>query len=342
MAQNDTYTAAGVNIAAGIHATELMSAAVRSTYTEQVLAGIGAFGGLFDASLLKDMLAPVLVASTDGVGTKTKVAAHLKRWDTIGQDLVNHCINDILVQGARPLFFLDYVASSHLNPEQIATVVGGVAAACKEAACALLGGETAEMPGVYEPGEIDLAGTIIGVVERDRIIDGSRIQPGDVILGLSSTGLHTNGFSLARRVLGDMDWETSYTDLNGSIGDALLQIHRSYLKPIQQLWDANIDIHGLAHITGGGFQDNLPRVFPAGVSAIIRRGSWPELPIFDLIQREGEISKEEMFHVFNMGLGMLVIVSPEQAAIALTELAGDIYRVGEIIAGNGRVSVEAE
>ena len=206
-------------------------------------------------------------------------------------------------------------------------MVGGVAAACKEARCALLGGETAEMPGVYEPGEIDLAGTIIGVVERERIIDGSRIQPGDVILGLPSTGLHTNGFSLARRVLGDMEWETSFPELNGSIGDALLQIHRSYLKPIQQLWDAGVEVHGLAHITGGGFQDNLPRIFPAGVSAIIRRGSWPKPPIFDLIQRQGHIPDDEMFHVFNMGLGMLVIVPAEQATIAATELSGEIYRL---------------
>jgi phosphoribosylformylglycinamidine cyclo-ligase len=336
----NTYAGAGVNIAAGTRATELMSSAVRSTYTPQVLAGLGAFGGLFDASTLKEMEAPVLVASTDGVGTKTKVAAHLNRWDTIGQDLVNHCINDILVQGARPLFFLDYVASSKLDPEQIAEIVGGVAAACREAGCALLGGETAEMPGVYEAGEIDLAGTIIGVVEREKVIDGSGIQLGDIILGLPSTGLHTNGFSLARRALASLDWNRPLPELDGSIGEALLKVHRSYLDPIQQLQSAGVEIRGLAHITGGGFIDNLPRIFPSGIAAAIQRGTWPELPIFDLIQREGQISDPEMFHVFNMGLGMLVIASPEQADLALRILPDALYRIGEIVPGDGSVTVE--
>jgi phosphoribosylformylglycinamidine cyclo-ligase len=337
---DNTYAGAGVNIAAGTRATELMSAAVRSTYTPQVLAGIGAFGGLFDATELKDMEAPVLVASTDGVGTKTKVAARLNRWDTIGQDLVNHCINDILVQGARPLFFLDYVASSSLQPDQIAEVVGGVAAACRAVGCALLGGETAEMPGVYEPGEIDLAGTIIGVVERDRVIDGSHIQVGDTILGIPSTGLHTNGFSLARRILDSYDWDQAHPELGLSIGDALLKVHRSYLYDVQLLWSAGVNIRGLAHITGGGFMDNLPRIFPAGVSALIQRGTWPEPPIFGLIQNEGQIASEEMFHVFNMGLGILVIVPPEQVSLVLDILPDDAYVIGEIVAGNGQVNLE--
>jgi phosphoribosylformylglycinamidine cyclo-ligase len=306
-----------------------------------VLAGIGAFGGLFDASALKSMEHPVLVASTDGVGTKTKVAAKLNRWDSIGQDLVNHCINDILVQGAQPLFFQDYVASSKLHPEQIAAIVSGVANGCREAGCALLGGETAEMPGVYETGEIDLAGTIIGLVERDKVIDGSYIQAGDAILGLPSTGLHTNGFSLARRVLDSLDWKRVQPELSEAIGEALLKIHRSYLQPVKQLWAAGIDIHGMAHITGGGFQDNLPRMLPENVGAVIERGTWPELPIFKLIQAQGQIADDEMFHVFNMGIGMLVIVPAEQVASAQKTLNNDVYPIGEIVAGSREVRVKS-
>lgn len=336
--QSNTYAAAGVNIAAGQRAVDLMADAVRATYGPDVLAGIGAFGGLFDATRLQAMNAPVLVASTDGVGTKTKVAAQLGRWNTVGQDLVNHCVNDILVQGAQPLFFLDYIASSKLEAEQVATVVGGVATACREAGCALLGGETAEMPGVYVPGEFDLAGTIIGTVERERIVDGGRARAGDVVLGLPSTGLHTNGYSLARQVLSDLDWSIPLTT-GDSIGAALLAVHRSYLQPIRQLWNAGIDVRAMAHITGGGFVDNLPRVLPAGTGALIRRGTWPELPIFDLIQRTGHIADDEMFHVFNMGLGMLVVVPPEQAQPAQSTLAGDCYVVGEIIAGAHEVKV---
>lgn len=336
---NNTYASAGVDIAAKTRAFEMMKTAVRSTYGAEVLAGIGAFGGLFDASALKGMQSPVLVASTDGVGTKTKVAAKLGRWDTIGQDIVNHCINDILVQGAQPLFFLDYVASSKLHPEQIAAIVSGVATACKEAGCALLGGETAEMPGVYEAGEIDLAGTIIGLVERDKVIDGSRIQAGDVIIGLPSSGLHTNGYSLARHVLDGLDWDETHPNLGESVGSALLKVHRSYLQPIRKLWNAGIHINGMAHITGGGFQDNLPRVLPETASAVIQRGAWPEVPIFTLIQERGKIADDEMFHVFNMGVGMLVILSAEQANDALKILNGDAYPVGEIVAGNRQVTV---
>ena len=339
MTSPNTYAAAGVDINAGQRAVDLMSKAVRATYGPEVLAGIGAFGGLFDAARLKTMDAPVLVASTDGVGTKTKVAARLGRWDTIGRDLVNHCINDILVQGAEPLFFMDYVASSCLDAEQIATVVQGVAAACLAARCALLGGETAEMPGVYEPNEIDLAGTIIGVVERSRIVDGKSIVPGDVILGLPSTGLHTNGFSLARRVLGDLDWN-SLLDEKTSIGDALLAVHQSYLAPVRQLWAAGIHIKGMAHITGGGFVDNLPRILPAGIGAVIERGTWPVLPIFKLIKRTGQIEMDEMFHVFNMGLGMLLVISPEEAPQATASLGSGMYQIGHTIAGNREVSIK--
>ncbi|HLU10165.1 MAG TPA: phosphoribosylformylglycinamidine cyclo-ligase [Oceanobacillus sp.] len=334
-----TYAESGVNIAAGERATALMSAAVKATYGPEVLAGIGAFGGLFDASALKGMKSPVLVASTDGVGTKTKVAARLGRWDSIGHDLVNHCVNDILVQGAKPLFFLDYVASSKLNPEQIATIVRGVADGCQRAGCALLGGETAEMPGVYESGEVDLVGTIIGVVERESIIDGSRIQAGDAIIGLPSSGLHTNGYSLARRVLDGLDWDEPRDDLGESIGDALLAIHRSYLDPIRQLWAAGVDVRGLAHITGGGVVGNLPRIFPQGVGAVIRRGTWHEPPIFGLIQRLGGIHDDEMFRAFNMGLGMLAIVPQTDVERTLATLSDEAFVVGEIVSGNGSVEI---
>jgi phosphoribosylformylglycinamidine cyclo-ligase len=316
-----------------------MAAAVRATYGPEVLAGLGAFGGLFDARLLKEMESPVLVASTDGVGTKTKVAARLGRWESIGRDLVNHCINDILVQNGRPLFFLDYVASARLDPEQMAMIVGGVALACSEAGCALLGGETAEMPGVYEPGEIDLVGTIVGVVERKRIIDGSQIRAGDVIVGLPSTGLHTNGYSLARRVLEEMDWDVPLAELGCSPGEALLAVHRSYLEPVQRLLSAGITIHGLAHITGGGLVDNPPRIFPEGLAAVLHRGSWPEPPIFGLIQYLGEISDAEMFHVFNMGLGMLMVVPAEEASHILQILPGDAFVVGEMHGGHNGVVI---
>jgi phosphoribosylformylglycinamidine cyclo-ligase len=319
-----------VDIAAGQQATELMKEAVRATYGPEVLAGIGAFGGLYDAAALKEMAAPVLVASTDGVGTKTKVAARLNRWDTIGRDLVNHCVNDILMQGARPLFFLDYVASSRLDPAQIAAVVGGVAAACREAGCALLGGETAEMPGVYEPGEIDLVGTVVGVVEREQIVDGSAIRPGDVIVALPATGLHTNGYSLARQALAGLDWDEYQPALGGSIGEALLAVHRSYLEPVQRLWAAGVEIRGLAHITGGGVVDNLPRILPDGLGAVIRRGAWPVPPLFDLIQESGRVSEQEMYHVLNMGLGLLVVVPPEAARQVRERLPGDAYEVGHI------------
>lgn len=334
----NSYAQSGVDIAAGARATALMASAVRATYGAEVLAGIGAFGGLFDAAALKAMAAPVLVASTDGVGTKTKVAARMERWDTIGRDLVNHCVNDILVQGARPLFFLDYVASSSLNPEQIAAVVTGAAEACQTVGCALLGGETAEMPGVYQPGEIDLVGTIIGLVERESIIDGSRITPGDAIIGLPSSGLHTNGYSLARRVLDDLDWHEFREDLGGSIGETLLAVHRCYLEPARRLWDGGAAVSGLAHITGGGLIDNLPRILPDGTGAVIRRGSWQVPPVFALIQRLGAVPDDEMFHVFNMGLGMLVVVPPEQAQLALA-LLPDAAVVGEIVAGSKQVAL---
>jgi phosphoribosylformylglycinamidine cyclo-ligase len=331
MTEEKAYKSAGVNIAAGQLAAEMMSAAVRSTYGPEVLKGMGAFGGLYSAAVLKEMSQPVLVASTDGVGTKTQVAARLNRWHTIGYDLVNHCVNDILVQGARPLFFLDYVAAAQLDPEQIATIVNGVAAACRNTGCALLGGETAEMPGVYSPGAIDLAGTVVGIVEQDALLDGSRIRPGDVVLGLASTGLHTNGYTLARQVLGHFDWDTTLEELGCTPGEALLAVHRCYLDTVQRWWNAGVDIRGLAHITGGGLVENLPRILPKGTGAVIHRGSWNEPPIFGLIQRVGSISNDEMFQVFNMGIGMVAVIPSEHVSLAQSTLPEDAFFLGEVI-----------
>lgn len=339
MPTQNAYTQAGVDIVAGTRATQLMKTAVQSTYGPEVLSDIGSFGGLYSAVVLQNMASPVLVASTDGVGTKTKVAAWLNQWDTLGYDIVNHCVNDILVQGARPLFFLDYVASSRIHPEQIATIVGGIAAACREAGCALLGGETAEMPGVYQPGEVDLVGTVVGIVERQKLINGRSIQAGNMILGLPSVGLHTNGYSLARRVLDGLDWHESRLELDGlSIGQQLLMPHRSYLGPIQELWAAGVHTAGLAHITGGGLIDNPPRIFPEGLGAVIRRGSWPVLPIFRLIQTLGDIAEAEMYHVFNMGLGMLAVVPPGDVSLAV-QTVPELFVVGEIVAGVNGVEI---
>jgi phosphoribosylformylglycinamidine cyclo-ligase len=340
--EQTAYARAGVDLAAGQRATELMRTAVQATYGPEVLSDIGNFGGLYDAMALAQMAAPVLVASTDGVGTKTKVAARLGRWETIGQDIVNHCVNDILVQGARPLFFLDYVAAARLDPAQIAAVVGGVALACRAAGCALLGGETAEMPGVYQPGEIDLVGTVVGVVEREKLIDGRRIQAGDIILGLPSSGLHTNGYSLARQALAALDWNEPLADGDQTIGEALLVPHRAYLPAVQQLWQAGVDVCGLAHITGGGLIDNPPRIFPPGLGARLWRGAWPECPIFGLIQRQGAIADAEMFHVFKMGLGMLAVIPPAHRALAQQALGDGVYVVGEMAAGLRGVVIDEQ
>ena len=333
------YAEAGVDIAAGQRATALMKDAVKATYGPEVLTGIGAFGGLFDVSAMKGMESPTLVASTDGVGTKTKVAAALGRWDTLGFDIVNHCTNDILVQGAQPLFFLDYVASSKLEPERVATIVRGIADACKANGMALLGGETAEMPGVYESGEIDLVGTVIGVVDRPNIIDGSAVQVGDAVMALPSVSPHTNGYTLLRNVLGDMAWDSPHEALGESIGEALLRPHRSYLSEIAQLREAGVPIHGLAHITGGGMIDNLPRIFADGIGARIERGTWPELPIFGLVQRLGGIKSADMFHAFNMGVGMLVVL-PQRAVTDALNALDEAYVIGETVHGAGVEIVE--
>ena len=331
---DSAYARSGVDIDAGNKAVELMSAAVRSTYGPEVLLGIGSFGGLFDATRLQQMDHPVLVASTDGVGTKTIISGAIGRYDNLGRDIVNHCINDILVQGAEPLFFLDYVAAPKLEPEVIAAVVTGVAAACREAQCALLGGETAEMPGVYAAGQMDIAGTIVGIVEREQIIDGSRITPGDRLIGLASDGLHTNGFSLVRSIFGPEDYD-GYADVLGtSLAEALAVPHRSYL-PMVRAMQAAVDIKGLVHITGGGFQDNIPRILPAGTGAIVERSAWQVPPLFELIQKQGNVSHDEMYRVFNMGIGMIAIISADTVSATQDALPMRAPVIGEIVATDG-------
>lgn len=334
------YAAAGVDIDVKMGAIERMKQAAQATYTSAVLAGIGNFGGLFDAGVLATARAPVLVASTDGVGTKTKIAAAVGRYDGLGHDIVNHCINDILVQGAHPLFFLDYVASSKLDPDMLVELVSGCAEACEAAGCALLGGETAEMPGVYEPGEFDLVGTLIGWVEREAVVDGHSVCPGDVCLGLPSSGLHTNGYSLARKVFADTPWNTHFDELGTTVGESLLVIHRSYLKPVDKLWNLGISVKAMAHITGGGFPDNLPRVIPANVGVAIDRAAWKPLPIFRTIQQRGGIDPDEMYRVFNMGIGMVLFLSPGDADEATRVLEdafpeGPPVCMGEVIEWDG-------
>lgn len=333
-----TYASAGVDLDAGSRAVRLMSAAVRSTYTPAVLAGIGAFGGLFDASALKSMHQPVLVSSTDGVGTKVKLAAAVGRFSGIGQDIVNHCIDDILVQGAFPLFFLDYFATSRLSPEIVAEIVSGIALACKESACALLGGETSEMPGVYQPGEFAVAGTVIGCVERSAILPRPDIQPGDVLVGLRSASPHTNGYSLIRKVFEGVPLDTVFPALGQPLSDVLLVPHRSYLPLLKPVLNASDHpVKALAHITGGGFMENLPRILPDGCSARIQPNSWPIPPIYPLIQQRGNIPTLEMHHVFNLGIGMVAVLSPNRVQEFQHSLPEETWVIGEITSGNHQV-----
>lgn len=320
-----TYRDAGVDIDAGEETVRRIKPLVRRTFTPGVLDDIGAFGAFFELDLER-FRKPVLVSSMDGVGTKLKVAFMIDRHDTVGQDLVNHCVNDIAVCGATPLYFLDYFATGSLEPDVAEALIGGFTAACVENECALIGGETAEMPDMYPEGEYDLAGTIVGVVEKDEIIDGSEITEGDLLLGLPSTGLHTNGYSLARKVLFEHHQPTDELDeLDGArLGDVLLQVHRSYLSAIRALIDAGIG-RGFAHVTGGGLPGNLPRVLPAGLFADIDYSSWERPPIFDLIQNLGNVPEEDMRRAFNLGVGLVAIVPRDgrDQAIRILEQAGE-------------------
>ena len=340
-----TYRDSGVDIDAQDVALARIKGFLKETKTPETLSDLGSFGGLFRVPDGYDE--PVLVASTDGVGTKLKVAFATGIYDTVGRDLVNHCVNDIFVQGARPLFFLDYVATGRLDPHVVATVVEGIARGCKEHGCALLGGETAEMTDFYAVGEFDVAGTIVGIVERKKIVDGKAIAQGDVLIGLPSVGLHTNGYSLARRVLLD-EMRLSVGDLIPGVGrpvaEVLLAEHRSYYAPLANPVDEGI-VKGLAHITGGGITDNLPRILPRGARARVTPGSWPVLPVFDVIQREGRVEEGEMYRVFNMGIGMIAVVAPEDAARLekhLDAMNEAHYRIGTIVKGKPGVEYDEE
>ncbi|SRR5579875_851628 len=327
-ATSSAYTAAGVNLDAADEAKRQIGEAVRSTYGPQVLGGFGGFGGLFAIGDLPER-DPVLVSSIDGVGTKLKIAFALDRHESVGADLVAHCVNDILVCGARPLFFLDYIALGAMNPEQVGAVVRGVAAGCRAVGCALIGGETAAMPGFYSVGEYDLAGSITGVVARDRIITGAAIQAGDIVIGFPSAGLHTNGYSLARRIFAEDDLRAPVAELDGrSLGDELLQPHACYYSAIWPLLEAGL-VTGMAHITGGGLVDNLPRVLPDGLAITLDAATWDILPIFRLIQQRGNVSWDEMTRVFNLGLGFVLWCRPDNAGavLAMTKAHG-ARRVG--------------
>jgi len=336
------YKAAGVDIDAGNETVRRIRALARGTFTPGVLSEIGSFGGLFrlDRERYKN---PVLVSSADGVGTKLKVAFMTGKHDTVGADLVNHCVNDILVQGAEPLFFLDYLATGRLSPAVAEQVVSGVARACKENGCALIGGETAKMPGFYADGEYDIAGFIVGAVEESKVIDGSTVVPGDVLIGVPSAGLHTNGYSLARRVFFESaGWkpDTFVAELGMTIGEALLAPHRSYLSLVRPLIERDW-VKGLAHITGGGLTENLPRTLPEGCAAEIDLKAWTIPPIFQLLQQHGAIAREEMFRAFNMGVGLVIVCPPRDAERVLNTLmrGGEphAFRLGFVVSGERAV-----
>lgn len=329
-----TYAAAGVDIDAATRAKELIKKKARATFRPEVLTDIGLFAGFFQLSGYKK---PVLVSSVDGVGTKLKIATALGRHDTVGLDIVNHCVNDIFTCGAEPLFFLDYIAMGRLVPEHVESIVGGLARACRDAGCALIGGETAEMPGLYAAGDYDLAGFIVGAVERGRIIDGRSIEGGDVLLGLPSSGLHTNGYSLVRRVF-DLDkkgraaLDVYYPELGRTLGEELLEPHRCYYPALKSALPA---IKGMAHITGGGLVDNVPRILPLGLGARFHSEAWQVLPVFDLIRKRGGVERDEMLHVFNMGIGMVVVCSPRDVDKVL-RFVPEARVIGEVVKSRGK------
>jgi phosphoribosylformylglycinamidine cyclo-ligase len=332
------YKASGVDIDAGNETIRRIRSLARSTFTAGVLSDIGSFGSLFQLEPGR-FREPVLVSSADGVGTKLKVAFLSNKHDTVGADLVNHCVNDILVQGAEPLFFLDYLATGRLSPDVAEKIIGGMASACRDNGCALLGGETAEMPGFYADGEYDLAGFIVGVVERSRLIHGRAVKVGDVLVGVPSSGLHTNGYSLARRIVFDhlkLQVDSHVPELGRSVGEALLETHRSYLPFIRPLLDGG-RIKAMAHITGGGITDNLPRVLPHGTAAVVDASAWEPPPIFRWLQKNGNVSSEEMMRTFNMGIGLIVVTAVDKSEQLIEELQArggrDARVIGEVVAG---------
>ncbi len=337
-----TYSDAGVDIDAATRATDRIKELAKRTFNQRTLSEIGSFGGMFDGAF-PQLKQPVLVASADGVGTKLKIAFLAGIHDTVGRDLVNHCVNDILVQGARPLFFLDYIATGKLLPEVVAKIVEGVANGCRANGCVLLGGETAEMPDFYADGEYDIAGFIVGIVDREKIIDGKRISPGDVLLALPSVGLHTNGYSLARKLFLDVagyDVNAPLDEAGMTVAETLLQEHVSYLKPLDGLLDSGM-IKGLAHITGGGLTDNIPRILPEGCAVEIDKGTWPVLPVFKMMQEIGNVTEAEMYRTFNMGVGMVVVTAADDVETIKAHLQdrSDVSRIGTVVAGNGEVAI---
>jgi len=332
--RSTSYRDAGVNIDEADRAVSRIKNLAKSTFSPNVLTGIGSFGAAFR---LAGWEKPVLISSADGVGTKLKVAFLANKHDTVGEDLVNHCVNDIIVQGATPLFFLDYFATGKLDAVVTGQVISGIARGCKANECALIGGETAEMPGLYVPGEYDLAGFIVGAVEQGKLMTGADIRAGDVLLGLPSTGLHTNGYSLARKLFFEVAKATVHTrvpELGRTVGEELLQVHRSYARPVAALRDAGL-LKGAAHITGGGITDNLPRILPGKVCAVIRPGSWPVLPVFELLKKIGRVPEDDWRRTFNLGIGMIVVISQRQLSLAaakLNSLREKFYVIGEIAA----------
>ncbi len=342
---SDLYAQSGVNIDAGNESVKRIKDNVASTHTKAVLTGIGSFGGLYDiGEVLKSYKNPVLVQSIDGVGTKLSVACMMNKYDTVGEDIVNHCCDDLLAMGARSLTFLDYVAHDKLDPNVMEAMVGGMAKACRENGVSLIGGETAEMPGVYASGEHDIAGCITGVVEKEKIITGENIKEGDIILGFPSSGLHTNGFSLARKLLFNIAGhkvDEVVGDLGESVGKALMKVHVNYSNPVLAILDKGIDIKGIAHITGGGFIENIPRVLPENLDAEITKGTWTVLPIFSYLKKIGNVSEEEMYRVFNMGIGLVLIVQQSEKEKVENILKDfpefKIFEIGKIISGSGKV-----
>jgi phosphoribosylformylglycinamidine cyclo-ligase len=331
------YKASGVDIDAGNEAVRRIRGLARSTFTPNVLSDIGSFGGLFRFTTGSSQ-DPVLVSSADGVGTKLRVAFLAGKHDTVGEDLVNHCVNDILVQGAEPLFFLDYFSTGRLSPAVAEAVVTGMARACRANQCALLGGETAEMPGFYADGEYDIAGFIVGVVERSRLITGANIVPGDVLIGVPSTGLHTNGYSLARRIAFDhlkLTVDSYVPDLGRTIGEALLEPHRSYLSLVRPLLATGL-IKGMAHITGGGITENLPRILPEATGARVRTASWTVPRLFSWLQESGHVPVDDMMRTFNMGIGLIVVVASDRADHLRSALGGSV--IGEVVTGESAVT----
>jgi phosphoribosylformylglycinamidine cyclo-ligase len=342
---SDLYADSGVNIEAGNEVVRRIKEHVKSTHTSAVLTNIGHFGGLYDiGEVLKSYKHPILVQSIDGVGTKLSVAKMVGKYESVGEDIVGHSCGDILAMGARPITFLDYVANETLVPEEMEQMVRGMSRACKEAGVSLIGGETAEMPGTYMKGEHDIAGCITGVVEKDKIITGENITEGDIILGFSSSGLHTNGFSLARKLIfekGGYKAENNIPELGGTIGEALLKVHTNYTKPVLDILDSGLNIKGIAHITGGGFLENIPRVLPQTLDAQITKGTWPVLPIFTFLQKLGNVSEKDLYTAFNMGIGLVLVLSESEEG-GVSEIVRkypefSIYKIGQIIKGSGKV-----